>query len=113
MNPKIVGVCTKCGIEGKIRSNGLCVKHYAEDWRERTRATPCKIEDCDRGCKSRMMCDRHYSQYMRNQKAKNSKQAAAFAIANEEKKRIVFLLQKYGHHQAADLVAVSTSTVAL
>jgi hypothetical protein len=109
MNPKVTGVCTKCGAEGKIRSNGLCVKHYAEDWREKTRATPCKIEGCDRGCKSRMLCDRHYSQYIRSQKSKSARRMASLVIANEEKNRIVLLLRKYGHHQAADLVAVSTS----
>lgn len=113
MNPKLTGVCTKCGAEGKIRSNGLCVKDYAEDWRQRALKTPCKVEGCDRGCKARMMCDRHYSRYMRSQKMRNSRQVAALSIANEEKNRIVFLLRKYGHHNAADLVAVSQSTVKL
>jgi hypothetical protein len=113
MNPKITGVCTRCGAEGKVRRNGLCVKDYSEDWRNKTRATPCKIEGCDRGCKSRMMCDLHYAHYIRAQKAKIARQADVRAIANEEKNRIVLLLRKYGQHRAADLVAVSTSTVGL
>jgi len=114
MNPKIIiGVCTECGAEGKVRSSGLCVKDYAKHWREKTRQTPCKIEGCDRGCKSRMMCDLHYAHYMRAQRVEANRQASVRVIANEEKNRIVLLLRKYGYHPAADLVAVSTSTVGL
>ena len=113
MNPKLIGVCTRCGAEGKVRRNGLCVKDYAEDWREKTLATPCKIEGCDNGCKSRMMCARHYSRYIRAERAKSARQLAVRTVANEEKNRIVLLLRKYGHHQSADLVAVSTSITEL
>jgi hypothetical protein len=114
MNPKMMtGICTKCGVEGKIRGSGLCVKDHAEAWREMIKKTPCKVEGCERGCKSRMMCDLHYSRYIRSQKSRSANQAAVRAIANEEKNRIVLLLRKYGQHRAADIVAVSTSTVGL
>jgi len=113
MNPKLTGVCIKCGAEGKVRRSGLCVKDHAEAWRVETKATPCKVEGCERGCKSRMMCDLHYAHYIRAQRTKASRQATIRAIANEEKNRIVLLLQKYGQHRAADIVAVSTSTVEL
>lgn len=113
MSPELTGICTKCGAEGKVRSNGLCVKDYMADWRQKTLATPCKIEGCDNGCHARMMCTRHYYRYIRAEKAKSARQVAVRTIANEEKNRIVLLLRKYGHHPAADLVAVSTSIVGL
>lgn len=107
MRPKVTGVCTKCGAEGKIRSNGLCVKDYLADWREKQKAIPCKVEGCTNGCKSRMMCDSHYSQYIRARKRRNEKEEFARMVADDEKRRIIILLEKYGHQDAARIVAFS------
>lgn len=107
MRPKTMGACTKCGVYGKVRSNGLCVPHYLADWREKMRAVPCKVEGCERGCKSRMMCERHYSHYMRSRDSKKKLEDFVRAIADEEREKIISLLKKYGQHEAAKLVSIS------
>lgn len=111
MRPKTVGVCTKCGAEGKVRSNGLCVKDYLADWREKQKSIPCKVEGCTNGCKARMMCDTHYSQYNRARKRRDAKAEFARMVADDEKKRIVALLNRHGHADAARLVAFSQRRV--
>lgn len=107
MRKVITGICSVCGAEGKIRSNGMCVKDYLVDWRKKTSALPCKVEGCERGRKARMMCELHYSRYIRERKRKDSKEEFARMVADEEKRRIIALLEKFGHRDAARLVSMS------
>lgn len=100
-------VCTVCGVEEKIRSNGLCAKHYLMDWREKNKAIPCKVEGCTNGSHARMMCNTHYRQYIRARKSKSARENYARSIADEEKRRIIALLEKFGHMNSAKLVSMS------
>jgi hypothetical protein len=100
-------VCTVCGVEEKIRSNGLCVVHYLADWREKNKAIPCKVEGCTKGCHARMMCETHYRHYISKRKSKDAREDYARAVADEEKRRIISLLEKFGHSNAAKLVSMS------
>lgn len=108
-----MGICTTCGVEGKVNTVGLCHKDYMAEYRKKMKDIPCKVEGCTKGSVARMMCDRHYYQYKRAEKNKAKNQTIIRAAVREERDRIVVLLRKYGHNHAADIVSVSFSTVGL
>ena len=96
-----IGSCSICGESRELRA-GMCVPHYTAEWRKKMSLTKCKVDGCERGVKSRMMCDSHYQKVRRKERnvAKLEKQReierAQQEIENikrEERKRVIHALR--------------------
>jgi hypothetical protein len=97
----VSGTCSVCGENRELRA-GMCVPHYSAAWREKMSTVKCKVEGCELGVKSRMMCNPHYSKVRRSErsaetlKKKRELEYSQQVIENikwEERKRVIHALR--------------------
>lgn len=97
----IIGVCSVCSKTTQIRA-GMCISHYAANWRKEMRKVPCKVDGCKNGVKCRMMCDTHFRKHRlevlalqaENSAEQEEKRLEAIEkIRTQERERIIELLE--------------------